>query len=172
MIELEKINFNNYTEPGLSKEILMQLQKNIENAINKKNVMTRNFDRQNITVSTGWGSTEIPLSTTNSLGEKITSVQNGIKIGKGISKVLVSCYFNGIGHPEALGDKSVGLMKNGNGVGSVYQSGDVTSGYACASISPILVDVSENDVFSLTIASGGAGTFEILGGSLTVEAVL
>lgn len=30
-----KINFENYKEPGISKEILMQLQKNIEEAINQ-----------------------------------------------------------------------------------------------------------------------------------------
>ena len=41
-----------------------------------------------------------------------------------------------------------------------------------SSITPILVNVSEGDIFSLSISSGGSGTFEILGGRLTVEVVL
>lgn len=38
-------------------------------------------------------------------------------------------------------------------------------------ISPILLDVEENDVISLEVGSGSSGTFEILGGQLTVEIV-
>ncbi len=172
MIELEKIKFENYKKPGLSKEILMQLQDNIENAINDKNIMTRHINRQNITISSGWGTTDIPLSSENSIGDKLTSVLNGIRIGAGVSKVLVSCQFEGIGHTGADGDKSIGIEQNGAVVGGAYQSGDVTGGYMSSSITPILLNVSEGDIFSLSISSGGSGTFEILGGRLTVEVVL
>lgn len=173
MVELEKINFENYKEPGLSKEILDALQTNIENAINEKNIMTRKFDRQNITITSSWGNTEIPLTSNNinSIGEKITAVSNGIKIGKGISKVLVSAQINGIQHPQDLGDKIFQIRKNGTQISGAYQTGDTTSGYIFASISQNLIDVSENDIFTLNISSGAAGTLELLEGYLTVEEV-
>lgn len=169
---MKKINFENFKSPGLSKEVLMQLQDNIEEAIEDKNIITRNIDRQNITVSSGWGTTDIPLSSENSIGNKLTSVLNGIKIGANVSKVLVSAYFEGIGHNGADGDKSIGIEQNGTSIAGAYQSGDVTAGYMSSSIIPTLVNVSEGDVFSLSISSGGSGTFEILGGRLTVEVVL
>lgn len=38
-------------------------------------------------------------------------------------------------------------------------------------ISPILLNVAENDIISLEVGSGLSGTFEILAGQLTVEVV-
>ena len=38
-------------------------------------------------------------------------------------------------------------------------------------VSPKLIDVKQNDIISLEVSSGAAGTFEILEGQLTVEVV-
>lgn len=172
MISLEKIPFENFKEPALAKEILMALQNNIENAINNKNIMTRVISRQDITASSSWKEEVVALSTVTTVGEKLISANNAIKIGAEVEQVLVSCNIRGIGHKGADGDKDVSIRQNGNEVASSYQSGDVTQeGYMGATMTPKLLNVSEGDVFTVTISSGGTGEFEILSGYLTVEVV-
>ena len=154
MINLEKIPFENFKEPALSKEILMALQNNIENAINDKNIMTRTIERQNITASSSWKGEEVALSTVTSVGEKLTSVDNAIKIGANVEQVLVSCNIQGVGHSGAIGDKDICIMQNNNDVANFFFFFYVTEiGYLGATIAPKLVNVSEGDVFSVTISS-------------------
>ena len=100
------------------------------------------------------------------------AVQRHAEIYQNHLRQDAECQFEGIGHTGADGDKSIGIEQNGAVVGGAYQSGDVTGGYMSSSITPILLNVSEGDIFSLSISSGGSGTFEILGGRLTVEVVL
>ena len=172
MISLEKIPFENFKEPALAKEVLMALQNNIESAINDKNIMARTIERQNITASSSWKEEEVVLSTVTSVGEKLTSVNNAIKIGANVEQVLVSCNIRGVGHEGADGDKDVSIRQNGNEIANSYQSSDATQeGYISATTAPKLVNVSEGDIFTVTISSGGTGTFEILNGYLTVEVV-
>ena len=154
MISLEKIPFKDFKEPALAEEILMALQDNIENAINNKNIMTREIDRQNITISKPWEASIVNLSTVSNTGEKIVSVENGIKIGKNVEQVLIGCTIQGIGHGEVVGDKDVCIKKNNEQIANFYQSaGVVETGYAGATIAPKLANVSEGDVFSVTVSS-------------------
>lgn len=169
---MEKIDFKN-GQTSASAETMLAFQTNIDNAIKEKNIATRKFSRQNVTVSQDWGSAKIVFSDFSFIGDKLKSDLNGIKIGPGISKILVSAQCAGIGNNIVVGDKQFIIKKTGanKAIGNSYLGGGVVVNFMNLCISPILIDVSENDILSLEVSSGSKGTFEILEGQLTVEAV-
>lgn len=167
---MEKISFINGQTPA-SAETMEAFQTNIDNAIKEKNIATRKFSRQNVTVNQSWGTSKVTYSDFSSTGDKLINDLNGIKIGPNVSKVLVSAQCAGIGTNVVSGDKQFMIKKGTETIGNSYLGGGVTVNFINLCISPILIDVSENDVISLEVASGATGTFEILAGQLTVEVV-
>lgn len=167
---MEEIDFQNGITP-VSAEIMKAFQTNIKNAIKNKNIATRLFSRQNVTVSQTWGAANVTYNEFNSKGEKLISNSNGIEIGAGVSKVLVSAQTAGIGTNVVSGDKQFMIKKNSDTIGNSYLGGGITVNFINLCVSPILIDVSEGDIISVQVGSGGTGTFEILAGQLTVEVV-
>ena len=115
--------------------------------------------------------TKVTFDTWGSIGDKLINTQNGIKIGTGVSKVLVSAYCGGIGTNVVAGDKQFMIKKGTETIGNSYLGGGINVNFVNLSISPFLLDVKENDIISLEVNSAIEGTFEILAGQLTVEVV-
>lgn len=167
---MEKISFKN-GQTSASAETMEAFQRNIDNAIKEKNIATRKFSRQNVTVNQSWGTAKVSCSGFSSEGDKLTIDDNGIKIGAGVSKVLVSAQCAGIGTNVVSGDKQFMIKKGTETIGNSYLGGGVSVNFINLCISPILIDVQQADVISLEVGSGAVGTFEILSGQLTVEVV-
>lgn len=148
----------------------------IENSINTINekiksklIITANMIRQNINIPTDWAVVKIPLNNSVQIGNKFTISNNSIKIGSGIKKVLVSAHCNAIGFSIVGGDKEFTIYKNDSVVADAYNAEG--NNWKSADISPLLLEVSQNDLISLKLISGQAGSVEILGGYLTIEVV-
>lgn len=158
----------------LTPENLNKMQEDLENETDektKKNIATRTFGRQNVSVTQAWGTAKVTCSGFNSEGNKLEIDNNGIKIGAGVSKVLVSAQCAGIGTNVVSGDKQFMIKKGTETVGNSYLGGGISINFMNLCISPVLIDVQQADIISLEVASGETGTFEILSGQLTVEVV-
>lgn len=140
---LSSIGVNCFPTDDLSLEV---------NGVNiTRNVMTLSLSAQitNLTVNTY---TKIPLDLSNSTGSKLTMTNDGgIKIGAGVSKVLVSGKM-AVENVVTGGNRHLRIMKNS------YTNAN-TLGWAKATIEvsdsedviipPIIADVQENDVIYL-----------------------
>lgn len=142
-----------------------------------RSVMTRNL-ASNITSPSVNSYTKIAFSGTNSFGSKLTAISDGgIKIGSGVSKVLVSGRM--LMSTSTVGESYVRICKNStdNTVGWVTDSNKSTSAaFSSLTVTPLLLDVQENDVIymyyyvpssSITIYGGAWGNQT----SITVETV-
>lgn len=142
-----------------------------------RSVMTRNL-ASNITSPSVNSYTKIAFSGTNSFGSKLTAMSDGgIKIGSGVSKILVSGRM--LMSTSTVGESYVRICKNStdNTVGWVTDSNKSTSAaFSSLTVTPLLLDVQENDVIymyyyvpssSITIYGGAWGNQT----SLTVETV-
>lgn len=143
----------------------------------EKNVMTRNLS-SNLTSLTVNTYTKINLSGSISTGSSLTATNDGgIKIGAGVSKILVSGQM--LISTAVQGEFYIRICKNStdNTIGWVTHSNKTTSAtFESIKITPVLANVSENDVIylyyyvpdsSATIYGGAYGNQT----SLTVEAV-
>lgn len=171
---MEKINFINGETP-INDTNLNQMQDNIETAINTENIMTAKLSAE-VAFESGNTGGQIVLDSSVSKGDKLTLTDGSIKIGEGISYILVS------GGAKIQNDNesswayyNLYIYKNSSIVASSrigYLEAGKVSG---CSVSPSLVEVKENDVISLrfykisthlaTVASSYSSTY------LTVEAV-
>lgn len=91
---------------------------------------------------------EIPLQELNKIGDKLTYSENGIVIGKGISKVEVS-YTVKYETIEKEGQKYASLYKNDTT--TLLLENVYASGRCIISASPIIINVAENDVLTLKV---------------------
>lgn len=83
----------------------------------------------------------------SSNGTKLTLSNNGVKIGNGVSKVLISgnVFFDS-------GSKSygwVGLRKNNVDTGFQAIASIANSSYGSAALTPTILEVTENDILTL-----------------------
>lgn len=156
----------------MSDPFILKLDKQLKEKT-QKHMATRGFSRQSIKVNQAWGTTKVKFDAFTSVGNKLISDSNGIKIGAGVSKVLVSAQCAGIGTNVVVGDKQFLIKKSGKSkaIGSSYLGGGISINFMNLCVSPKLIDVKQNDIISLEVSSGAAGTFEILEGQLTVEVV-
>ena len=90
----------------------------------------------------------------NSVGTKLTLSDNGVIIGSGVSKVLVSSSVFYDYRSDGPGYGWYNLQKNGNDTGYVA-IGYTGTNYDTASITPILLDVSQGDKITLRNNSDG-----------------
>lgn len=97
----------------------------------------------------------IPLSeVVDSLGEELTASNNGIRIGRGISKVKVSAtVFLGYGDTLTSSYAWVGLCKNG--VNLPFNSIQNMEGakYSSASITDVILSVQEGDIIAVNMVN-------------------
>lgn len=143
-----------------------------------RNIMTRSLSAQitNLTVNTY---TIIPLNLSNSIGSRLTTTSNGgIKIGTGVSKILVSGKMAVEGVTTA-GNRHLRIVKNSytaaNTLGWAWDTLAVSDSEDII-ITPLLADVTANDVIYLYYYTGNSA--DKIGGnaqggrtSLTVEVV-
>lgn len=135
----------------------------------QKHIMTLKLE-QNTTVNEG---KKIPLNGIKSLGDKLSYDNNGIKIGAGVQKVLISA--NGsIQYTASAGQYCVLIKKNDQSIandnyrGNSLKHNNTQVASSCV-ISPFLLEVEEGDVISLY--KGGANCVVRPETWLTVEVV-
>lgn len=143
---MEKIQFVNNSEPYINAENLNVLQNNIEDAINDKNIITASFNT-NHTIATSDTYEKVKLDTSVSVGNKlILTNDGGIKIGAGISKIKANANINF--QTITSGLKYVGIFKNDS---NIIQSVTNISERTTLVLSPIVFDVTENDIIYLEL---------------------
>lgn len=150
-------------------DALSAKQGKVLNEKTKSKLITAKVIRQNIDVPTAWENVKIPLSSNIQIGNKFTVSNNSIKIGSGVSKILVSAHCSAISSVTVAGDKQLLIYKNENNIRDAYIGKGIDWGLA--DISPFLLEVQQNDLISLRLVSEQAGSVEILPGHLTIEVV-
>ena len=147
------------------------------NEVNTKNIITVGLASDTTSTSTE----KLNLSTVlSSIGNKLTwdSVNKGIKIGAGISKVKVSA--NCIQIVKAVGLYGCYIAKNGTKLANAVNVGfnyiTITENLWQTSLQPVLIDVTEGDYIYLVgyTETTSAITYRAYEGSstnLTVEVV-
>ena len=141
----------------------------IEKLKDKKDIITVTRNRKNISTITSYADVLIPFETAQTEGNKLALKDGSIKIGKEVSKVLVSANCQGV--QVKLSDKNISIKKGNSGIMPAYISGDTTNGYFPICISNVVVEVQEGDVISLQINSQKAETLDLMKCTLTVEVI-
>ena len=161
---------------GLSTNDFTNELKEKLNKLSKREILTAKLNKKTWTVSGSWSNTHLlPFnSSTHShiSEEKLTLTDAGIKVGSGISKVLVSATFNGIQFSKFSGDIYCDIVVfSGSTEKAFIQSYNTNFAITFASvcITPTILEVSENDLIFLRFGCGGGGAGEIQGAYLTVE---
>ena len=129
-------------------------------------------NRGSITFTEGWTDVSVPNFTAiNTIGSKLTISNGKVKVGKGVSKVVVFAINTGFYVSTLVGDKGIHIQVNGTYVadGSYYS-------YPQGNIFPLftemrVVNVQENDLIGVSVMSGAAGTLDILETYLFVQVV-
>lgn len=169
-MKLNKINFTNYQYPGLSEEILDDLQDNINEAINTIPLIKARINRQDINTSGTYGTVTVPLNAVeinnDNIDNYLVKENNEIVIGDDVSLVEAVLFTRGLGFYGGSGDKELMIMKNGQKIDGYYQR--ATDGWWGISI-PTVIQVSKGDRLSAVLQSQSAGTTEILEGYLQVK---
>lgn len=137
----------------------------------KRKLLTAYIDRKSFTFSESWGIVNLsPFDSYVSNTDKLIVTDSGIVIGKGVSKVLCSAQCGGIDNSALGGDKNFHIRKNDTTIVKTAYSGN-SGVWTPFSIVPQLVKCQEGDVFTITCASGGTGTGELIGEALTIEII-
>lgn len=142
-----------------------------------KNIMTIT-KTQDQTIEANTNPVIITMNSSKSVGTKLTYTNNSIKIGPGISKVLVS----GMAWVSATNGYKWLVLKRKRGTNYANISQAITplntsEVWDSVSLIPVLLDVQENDEISLWIAITGTASGKVEGGTykdscfITVEVI-
>lgn len=113
-----------------------------------RNIMTYGLTN-NVTSPTVNNYTKVPLNNPVIVGDRLTASSNGVKIGKGVSKVLVSAQMMVVANTKA-GICYIRIAKNnGADVLAWCIQTAPAGGRTTLSIAPTVVDVAENDVINM-----------------------
>ena len=105
-----------------------------------------NSQNQEFATTATWVATNVEFDTIDSTTSAFTLSNNGVKIGKGISKILVSGAFTTNGYVSA-GALQIGIGKNGTVTGKYFRQTIQTSwSHITLTMPPQPIDVRENDV--------------------------
>ena len=153
-----------------TQDALSANQGRILNEKARRHIITAYIERKNFTVSNSWqGINLAPFDSYVSNTDKLIMTYEGIVIGKGVSKVLVSAHSNGINHYAFPGDTVFAICQNNERKQESYMTN--INAWCSQSVSPALLECQEGDVFSLYLISQETGEGELLGESLTIEVI-
>lgn len=128
--------------------------------------------RFSLNLPTAYNAVVIPMQEYIVCGDKLTYSNYGIKIGKGVSKILVSGSI-GMWNSPASGEIGLQIYRNDNRVAMRF--GNHSNEIFGLVVSPTLVDVAEGDLINLRFSSGSTGTHNFLTDDkavhLTVEVI-
>lgn len=115
----------------------------------QKHIMTLKLE-QNATVNDG---KKIPLNGIKNVGDKLSYENNGIKIGAGVQKILISAngsiqYTAPAGQYAVLPKKNDQSIANDNYRGNSLKHNNTQVASSCV-LSPFLLEVEEGDVITL-----------------------
>lgn len=136
------------------------------------NIVTAGIDRKSWTVTSDWGGVAmLPFNWDVPIGDKLTVTKEGIRVGAGVSRVLVTANCEGINHSACGGDKILYIKrKRGNTLANIISCYNSNMSYwHSASCATRIEYVQEGDIFYLELGSGARGTIEVLPSVLTVE---
>lgn len=135
-----------------------------------KNIMTAKLG-STISNTVGGTYTNLNLVLSNFIGDKLTIQNGGIKIGSGVSKVKVNANLKIA--TNTVGNKHARILKNTTSVGWGISRGISAGDESSISVSPLLIDVSEDDILYLAYyAAAGDGISANYNATyLTVEVV-
>lgn len=141
-------------------------------------IITAFINRKRYTKTQSWVSINLaPFDRVVKTTDRITVTSTGLKIGAGISKILISAHCQGIDHSSFPGDVTFTIIKNGTTAVRGAESYMTNQGSWCPhDITPLLVDCNEsdikkNDVLSIYMGGGGTGTGELLGEYFTIQII-
>lgn len=127
--------------------------------------------RGKVTIPTAWEAVKLICEKSNSsCDERLIFENGGIKIGKNVNKVLISGFTGGINRGSG-GDKILKISVNDEDVAETYLSSQNESSYQQLNITPVLIDVEEDDQIFLCVESGLVQELELLKTVLTVEVI-
>lgn len=136
----------------------------IDGAVMNRNVMTATASAAQ---TTGTSSQKINVAAGETVGDQLTILNGGVKIGSKVSKVLVSANVHTLS--PAAGNHSVTIKKGTTAVAYGYRTMAATANSESISIAPVLLSVAANDTLSVYV-SGYAST-EYVSVQFTVEAM-
>ncbi len=142
-----------------SKISINLIEKNIATAYTESNLSPGTTDP-----------TKFPITTKDSIGSKLTIFDGGIKIGVGVSKVIISAMV--ALSTNAQVSKNLYIYKNSIVVARAVFNLAVAI-QPTIQITPKLIDVEENDIIYIYVSTGGSDTFSSSSSLtyLTVEVV-
>lgn len=144
------------------------------NFMPERNVMTLyKSQRFSHNLPTAYQVSILPLAEYVVAGNKLSYQSYGVKIGKGVSKILVSANI-GLWSSPNTGEFGLQIFRNNDRVGMAF--GNFTNGEIWGiHLSPVLVDVVEGDLIKLGVSSANVGTHNFLTDdkavSMTVDVV-
>lgn len=143
----------------------------LKEMIDDKNIITiKNGSTFNVSTSNVY--TIIPMVLSNSVGSKLTLNNNGVLIGDGVSKVLVSSNMKIV--VNTVGNKHSRICKNDTTMCWTNTRGVNTDDEITISNAPVLINVTSGDLITLRYYASSGDT--ISGGDytptyLTVEVI-
>ena len=140
-------------------------------------MMTINYNNSPFSMSwgTAWTGVKVPFNQVNSEYDpdnKLTMNSNGIQVGAGVSKIKITGTFNWYNN-GGQADMIPQFWKNSTNLGtSAYENAPVTSNYMSTPLSPVFLDVAQNDIIYMYCVMSATGARSIFGNStLCVEVI-
>lgn len=121
-----------------------------------------------------WTAVKVPMetATTSLTSSKLSLTEDGgIKIGSGVSKILVSAKLTYFSY-NATGEVDISIYKNSTEVLHVYESSKVANEISSINLNPVVITCEPDDVFYLYVNKNSATSMTILEGAgtnLTIE---
>lgn len=146
------------------------MQTMTEQIKNKTIITTRPSKANTSTSSTAGNQTKIPLELVAAVGNQLSISENGIKIGKGVSKIAVSANMNIQNVASAAGIRRLQVLKNNEIISNVTTYVEEVMTYVSLVQSKIIVEVQENDIIYLAHSSATVGDIIARGYTGTIGA--
>ncbi len=116
-----------------------------------------------------WAGVKVPMetATTSLTSSKLSLTEDGgIKIGSGVSKIMVSAKLTYFSY-NSTGEVDISIYKNSTEIFHAYESAKVSGEIHSINLNPVLTSCAENDVFYLYVNKNASSSMTILEGAST-----